>query len=143
MTIKTAKPHLVILLTQDLQSPSGLGRYFPLAKYLVREGYQVTILAMHPDFENLKEDRFEQEGVRVKYVAQMHVRKIGNQTLYYSQIQLAKLSMKAMISLYQEGMKENPKLLEKISQNARQAFIDHYSIAALGNTYRKHLETFP
>ena len=38
-------------------------------------------------------------------------------------------------------LKENPKLLKNIGQNARQAFMDHYSIAALGNTYRKHLET--
>ncbi len=40
--IEKKMPHLLMLLTQDLQSPSGLGRYFPLAKYLVREGFQLA-----------------------------------------------------------------------------------------------------
>ena len=42
------------LLTQDLESPSGLGRYFPMARELVRLGHQVTISALHSDYANLK-----------------------------------------------------------------------------------------
>jgi len=38
-------------------------------------------------------------------------------------------------------LKENPELLEKIRKNARQSFVDHYSIAALGKTFRGHLDT--
>ncbi len=38
-------------------------------------------------------------------------------------------------------LKENPVLVEQIGQNARQAFVENYSITALGKTYRKHLET--
>lgn len=111
MTNKMTTMNLLMLLTQDLQSPSGLGRYFPLAKYLVREGCQVTILALHSDFANLDECNFEIEGVKVRYVAQMHVRKAGNQTYYFSPMQLANVSAKAMISLFREGEKENPDLL--------------------------------
>ncbi|MDD2523053.1 MAG: glycosyltransferase family 4 protein [Anaerolineaceae bacterium] len=39
------------------------------------------------------------------------------------------------------SLKGNPELLEKIGHNARQSFVDHYSIAALGKTFREHLES--
>ncbi len=100
-----------MLLTQDLQSPSGLGRHFPLAKYLVREGYRVSILALHSDFANLQERDFIQEGVKVRYVAQMHVRKSGNRTHYFSPMKLLSISMRAIIALYREGIKENANLI--------------------------------
>lgn len=61
--------HIVFFLTQDLQSPSGLGRYLPWAKYLVREGYRVTILALHSSFDSLSEREFINDGVQVRYVA--------------------------------------------------------------------------
>lgn len=38
-------------------------------------------------------------------------------------------------------LKENPELLEKIGKSARQSFVDRYSIAALGKTFRRHLDT--
>lgn len=103
--------HIVILLTQDLRSPSGLGRYFPWAKYLVREGYQVTILALHSDYENLKEKEFFMDGVHVCYVAQMHVRKAENKTHYYSPYQLIRVSLKATSALYEEGLKQTCDLI--------------------------------
>jgi glycosyltransferase involved in cell wall biosynthesis len=109
--IEKIKPHLLMLLTQDLQSPSGLGRYFPLAKYLVREGFQVSILALHPDFANFQERAFNQEGVKVRYVAQMHVHKYGNKTHYFSSTKLVSTSIKAMRALYREGVKENADLI--------------------------------
>ncbi len=105
------KPHLLMLLTQDLYSPSGLGRYFPLAKYLVREGAQVSILALHSDFANLDKCDFVTEGVNVRYVAQMHVRKFGNVTYHFSPTQLAITSVKAAAALFREGMKENADLI--------------------------------
>ncbi|NLB71723.1 MAG: glycosyltransferase family 4 protein [Chloroflexi bacterium] len=40
-------------------------------------------------------------------------------------------------------LKDNPVLLEKIGHNARQAFVNNYSISALGKTFREHLETLP
>ena len=39
----TANKKIMFLLTQDLQSPSGIGRYFPLCKDLARQGYDVTM----------------------------------------------------------------------------------------------------
>ena len=77
--------HIALLLTQDLESPNGLGRSFPIAKELVRAGHKVTILALHSNFASLAphELSFVQEEVHVKYVAQMHVQKIGSHKYYF------------------------------------------------------------
>lgn len=108
---KRSKPHILMLLTQDLNSPSGLGRYFPLAKYLVREDFQVTILALHSNFAEVEEKIVVQEGVVIHYVAQMHVRKTGNKTHYFSPLQLLKVSWQALKKLYSEAINERPDLI--------------------------------
>ena len=77
------KQEILLLLTQDLKSPSGLGRYFPIAKYLVKAGFSVTIAALHPNYKSLTENQFIQDGVKVHYVSQMHVFKDENQTSYF------------------------------------------------------------
>lgn len=99
--------HLLILLTQDLSSPSGLGRYFPLAKYLVKSGMRVTILALHADFAGLDQKDSWQDGVHIRYVAQMHVLKRESQTRYFGSLALAKIVWQATRALYREGMKED------------------------------------
>ena len=86
---------VLFLLTQDLESPSGLGRYYPLARELAHLGHQVTIAALHPDYQSLENHRFEVEGVRVWYVAPMHVRKIGNVKSYYPASKLLLLTAQA------------------------------------------------
>jgi len=86
---------ILFLLTQDLESPSGLGRYYPLARELTYLGHQVTIAALHPDYQSLENHRFEVEGVRVWYVAPMHVRKIGNVKSYYPASKLLLLTAQA------------------------------------------------
>jgi hypothetical protein len=44
---------ITFLLTQDLESPSGLGRYWPMARYLAALGHQVKIGALHSNFNSL------------------------------------------------------------------------------------------
>jgi len=104
-------PYLIMLLSQDLNSPSGLGRYFPLAKYLVKHKYRVTILALHSNFESEKTRDFWNQGVHVRYVSQMHVRKIDNKTQYFSAVDLIRTSITATNALMKEAMKENPDLV--------------------------------
>lgn len=104
-------PHLVMLISQDLNSPSGLGRYFPLAKHLARQNYRVTILALHSNFESALIRDFWDQGVHVRYVAQMHVRKVDNSTHYFSTMDLIKTSIKATQTLKKEAMKEDPDLV--------------------------------
>jgi len=79
---------IAFLLTQSLESPSGLGRYWPLSKELVRLGHEVTILSLHHNYEDLTDRRFVQSGVDVRYVGQMHVRKLGNLKTYFTTRQL-------------------------------------------------------
>lgn len=105
------KPYLVMVLSQDLNSPSGLGRYFPLAKYLVRDNYRVTILALHSNFESEKERDFWDQGVHIRYVSQMHVRKNENKTEYFSTVDMIKISITATKALLREAMQENPDLV--------------------------------
>jgi glycosyltransferase involved in cell wall biosynthesis len=80
--------HIAFLLTQSLESPSGLGRYWPIARELAQLGYQVTILALHPDYKNLLRRQFDRDGVRICYVGQMHVRKSGSHKTYFSPARL-------------------------------------------------------
>jgi glycosyltransferase involved in cell wall biosynthesis len=84
--------HVLFLLTQDLESPSGLGRYFPMAKALVQRGHQATVAALHADIASLPERRFEQEGVQVWYVAQMHVLKRRSLKTYFPAYKLLGLA---------------------------------------------------
>ncbi|MGE5221222.1 MAG: glycosyltransferase family 4 protein [Omnitrophica WOR_2 bacterium] len=83
------------LLTQDLESPSGLGRYYPLAKELSRLGHTVSISALHSNYTSLQNRSFTINGIKVRYVAPMHVRKQGNIKSYYSAAPLLYLSMRA------------------------------------------------
>lgn len=104
-------PRIVFLLTQDLHAPSGLGRFFPWAKYLAQEGYQVSILALHSNYDQLEEKEFVQEGVKVHYVAQMHVLKKDNKTYYFDPAKLIRISLHATKKLFQAGMKERADLI--------------------------------
>ncbi|MEW5871899.1 MAG: glycosyltransferase family 4 protein [Chloroflexota bacterium] len=87
--------HIAFLLTQSLESPSGLGRYSPLAKELARLGHTIHIFALHPDFASLAQKNFEQDGVKIHYVAPMHVRKHGSLKSYYSTPQLLSVASQA------------------------------------------------
>ena len=92
---------LLYLLTQDLDSPSGLGRYLPLARELAALGHQVSIAALHPSFHTLSAKRLDLDGVRVSYVAPMHVIKEGSHKRYYSTPTLLRLALLAALRLGQ------------------------------------------
>ncbi len=79
---------VLFLLTQDLESPSGLGRYFPVSKYLAKQGFAVNIAALHSNYASLKTHTFVKEGVNVHYVAQMHIKKENSRTTYFNPLQL-------------------------------------------------------
>ena len=76
--------NILYLLTQDIESPSGLGRYYPLAKALVQRGHTVTIAALHPNYPSLKQKSYEQDGIKIAYCGQMQVMKQGSQKKYFS-----------------------------------------------------------
>jgi glycosyltransferase involved in cell wall biosynthesis len=86
---------LLFLLTQSLDYPSGLGRYWPLAKELVRLGHQVQIAALHPALESLPARALREEDVEIRYVGPMHVRQVGHERQYYGPIGLGRAVMRA------------------------------------------------
>jgi glycosyltransferase involved in cell wall biosynthesis len=90
---------IVFLLTQDMESPAGAGRYFPLARGLVKLGHQVSIAALHADFNSLQETHCEHKGVNIWYVGQMHVMKRGNRKLYYPPHQLLARMARSTLAL--------------------------------------------
>jgi len=84
----SASEYITFILTQSLDCPSGVGRYWPLAQGLTARGYRVRILALHPDFGALTQRRFNRDGVAVWYIGQMHVQKTGSQKRYFSPLRL-------------------------------------------------------
>ena len=103
--------HILFLLTQDLDSPAGLGRYFPLAKYLARMGHKVEIAALHANYQSLKDKTITTEGVNIHYVAQMHVRKVENQKHYFSTSQLLAISLQATIALSKAALRSQADII--------------------------------
>lgn len=90
---------ILFLLTQDLESPTGVGRYQPLAKYLAQLGHQVTIAALHADFSNLAKRSFFVDKVQVHYIAQMQVLKQNDHKIYFPIYKLIYHVIKATIEL--------------------------------------------
>lgn len=72
------------IITQSLESPGGSGRYFPLAKALVKRGFNVDIIALHHDYKNASIKNYVRDGVNIHYVGQMHVLKKNNNKVYFS-----------------------------------------------------------
>ncbi len=90
---------ITFLLTQSLEDPSGLGRYFPLTKELARLGNEVNILALHPNLNGLSQRRLQVSGVKVHYVGQMHVRKVGSQKTYFSTPGLVRVALASSLRM--------------------------------------------
>jgi glycosyltransferase involved in cell wall biosynthesis len=95
---------ILFLLTQDLESPAGIGRYFPWAKALVQRGHQVSIAALHADYAHVNQRHFVRDGVDIRYLAQMHVLKRGNQKVYFSTPKLIYYTLRATCSLIRTGL---------------------------------------
>jgi glycosyltransferase involved in cell wall biosynthesis len=90
---------IAFVLTQSLESPSGLGRYWPIAKELTRLGHHIDILALHHNLVELNQKRFVKDSVTVHYAGQMHVRKIGPRKVYFSPARLLIVSLASILKL--------------------------------------------
>ena len=97
--------HILFLLTQDLESPSGLGRYWPLARCLAQRGHTVEIAALHPAWGALPRRTFERDGVRVQYVAPMHIRREGARRSYYGPVGLLGVTAWAALALARAALR--------------------------------------
>lgn len=95
---------ILFLLTQDLESPSGLGRYAPMARELAALGHQVQVAALHSAYDKLSEKRRMIGAAAVEYVAPMHVRKQGNLKTYYGSLELLQVTARATWRLLQSAL---------------------------------------
>jgi len=95
----TEKLKIAFVLTQSLESPSGLGRYRPIARELTRNGHDVEIFCLHPDWRNLENRVYIDNGVKINYISQMHIRKIRSLKYYFSSRKLLWISLLAIIRL--------------------------------------------
>ena len=95
---------ILFILTQDLESPSGLGRYLPLAKELGKLGHTVNIAALHSNYDSLDQTHLEIDGVQVEYVAPMHVKKSGDQKSFYSNPELLAVAFRATWELSRSAL---------------------------------------
>jgi glycosyltransferase involved in cell wall biosynthesis len=102
---------ILFILTQDLESPSGLGRYFPLARELARKGNQVRIVTLHSNFNSLSSKQEKIGGVEVEYVAQMHVKKCGNHKSYFRFDQLVLIILMATIRLIKVSLSSDADII--------------------------------
>ncbi|MGB0386162.1 MAG: glycosyltransferase family 4 protein [Ardenticatenaceae bacterium] len=104
---------IVFLLTQSLESPSGLGRFGPLAKALAMRGIEVEIVALHHDWAQLPSHKRVQQvdGVTIRYVSQMHVLKRGNEKLYFSPWRLLWVTWLATLRLTRQAIRQPADLI--------------------------------
>ncbi len=95
---------VAFLSTSSLDYPSPLGRWFPLAKELVRRGHTVHFLTLHHDFR--PEMRFprQDEGVWVHEVGQMHVRGWGDARRPLVGLSLLRVALAATLALLRRAL---------------------------------------
>jgi glycosyltransferase involved in cell wall biosynthesis len=93
------------ILTQDLSSPSGLGRYLPWAQELTRLGHHVRILATHSNYKALPQKKLWVDDVEVVYVSQMHVMKGGAKKFYFSPLRLIWVALESTLKLSLAALK--------------------------------------
>lgn len=98
---------IAFVLTQSLDSPDGIGRCGPIARELVKLGHQAEIIALHPEWNSLEEKSYTSNGVKIHYVAPMHVRKDEGVKTYYPEGKLIALAVKASVKLSTRLLKSN------------------------------------
>lgn len=103
---------IAFVLSQSLDSPSGLGRFGPLARELAKQGHAVTVFALHYDWVRLSPKHYREQGVAVAYVGQMHVRKEGPRKLYFSPGRLLLVSLASALRLASALWKSDAEIIQ-------------------------------
>jgi glycosyltransferase involved in cell wall biosynthesis len=102
---------ILFLLTQDLDSPAGYGRYFPIARELHSLGHHVEIAGLHPQYSSLHNKHYDLDGVKIHHVAPMHVMKSRFLKSYYPGWKLAFISIQASIALARMAFRIKPEVI--------------------------------
>lgn len=120
---------ILYLLTQDLQSPGGGGRYFPLARALAKRGHILHLLALHSNYQQVQEKAATIDGVQIRYIGQMHVRKFAGHKEYFSTGQMLQIALKSTLQLTRKAVREEYDLVHVCKtqpMNAIPAWVHHW-----------------
>ena len=89
---------IVFVITVGLERPYGL-RCGSLARALAQRGHEVTILALHLDYQGAVPRRYRDQSVEVCYVGQMHARKAGSSPSRFSPLRLLQVVIQSTVAL--------------------------------------------
>ncbi len=98
---KTMK--VAFLATSSLDYPSPLGRWFPLAKEMVRLGHTVHMITLHHNYRPEMRAARLLDGVWVHYVGQMHVQGWGDGRRQMSGLSLLRVALWATAALWRQA----------------------------------------
>ncbi len=82
-----------------------------MARELGRLGYQVSIAALHSDYERLTSRSYTKDRVNVRYVAPMHVLKQGSLKMYYAPAKLVRITARATWQLTQAALRTDADII--------------------------------
>lgn len=105
---------IVFLCTSSLDYPSPRGRWLPLAHELVRLGHQPHLLMLHPTYDRLspqERGEFRLQGVRLRYVGQMHVYGMPGARRSMRPTELLHVSLQGMLALTQAALRLQPDIV--------------------------------
>ena len=94
-----------------LEEPSAVGRYLPLGKELVRHGFHINYLALHPDLQSLPARKIARDGIDVYFVGQMHVLKKGDRKFYFNAWQLSQVILSSTVNMIRTALSLKSDLL--------------------------------
>lgn len=104
---------IAFICTSGLDNATPRGRLRPLARELVRLGYQPFLFLLHPTFDRLKADgrNFIVDGMHIVYAAQMHVYGLPGERRYFNPLKLAGVSLRATYMLTRACLRSRPDIV--------------------------------
>ena len=92
-----------LIATSSLYYPSPVGRWFPLAKEMVRLGHTVHLVTLHHNYHRGMENPYQKDGVWIHVVGQMHVRGWGDSRRTLGGFQLIGVALVATWALWRRA----------------------------------------
>ncbi len=101
---------IAFLCTSGADNASPRGRWLPVASELARLGHQPSVFLLHPTFgaASAAERSYNQRGVHIEHVAQMHVYGQPGAQHHFGGAALARVSAAAALALYRAAMRAKP-----------------------------------
>lgn len=139
---------IAFAVPQSLDSPSGLGRFGPLARALANHKHVVTIFALHYNWPYVSPKQYTERDVTVSYVGQMHVRKVGSKKAYFSPHRLLAISLASAMRMAAALWRSNADVIQlckpqpinalaaRLGQRGRPIFCDCDDYEAATNRFR-------